>query len=662
MTMAAASGIRAGAAYVELFVKDSRLVKGLNAAAARLKAFGASIQALGTKLAGLGITLAIPFLGAAKLFADMGDDMAKMSARTGVAVEALSELRYAAQQSGAGAEDLERGLRTMNRNVVEAARGSVQARRNLSRLGLTIADLTGLSPDQQFELIADRLSRIQNPANRATIAMEIFGRTGANLLPLLSSGAEGIRGLRREANSLGLTMSTEDAQAAEKFSDAMSTLWRSLKQVAFMVGAALAPTLKQIAEWITRVAANLAGWIDENREVITVIGAVIAGIVGVGVALMVLGPIISAVGSAIGLVTFAISAATTAVSLLGAAIGFLLSPIGLVVAAVGGIAAAVLFATDEGNMALESLGQGFEQLLGAAGTAWQGIQDAIAAGDLAGAMEVAWLGIQVVWETGIAAISAAWRRFKSFFVELFWSAVYAVARAFNTAWTSIEVAFWTVVNALADGWDAFVFGLTVAFNEFVAFFRRAWARVRNLFSPSTARREVEAINREVEQQNREARERLDRRVRDRARRVDEAREAGQQREESLNQMQEEERRERQREIEAANAADQERVAAAQRALEERAAELAAQREQMELEREQAAMDREAERARRPEFDLEGLDEAEAKTDVKGTFSAFAVAGLGSDSLAERTARASEQVARNTGQLVRQAQNGGLVFA
>jgi flagellar biosynthesis GTPase FlhF len=660
--MASAQGVRAGAAYVELFTRDARLVKGLNAAAARLKAFGASITALGARIAGLGVTLALPFLGAAKLFADMGSDILDMSQRTGVAVEALSELRYAAEQSGAGAEDLEKGLRTMSRTIIEAARGSASARRDLARLGLTIADLTGLSPDQQFELIADRLSRIQNPANRAAIAMEIFGRSGANLLPLLSTGAQGIQELRREANGLGLTMSTEDAQAAEAFGDALSTLWRSLKQVVFMVGAALAPTLKQIAEWITRVAANSAAWIDENREVITIIAAVVASLVGVGAALMVLGPIISAVGTAIGLVTFAISAATTAVSLLGAAIGFLLSPIGLVVAAVGGIAAAVLFATDEGNMALESLGQGFDQLLGAAGTAWQGIQDAIAAGDLAGAMEVAWLGIQVVWEAGIAAISAAWRRFKSFFVELFWSAVYAVARAFNTAWTGIEVAFWTVVNALADGWDTFCTGLQIAFNEFVGFFRQAWARVRNLFSPSTARREVEAINREVEQQNREARERLDRRVRERGRRVDQAREAGRQREEALNQMQEEERRERQREMEATDAADQERVAAAQRALEERAAELAAQREQADLERELAAMDRQDQRRRRPEFDLEGLDEAEAKTDVKGTFNAFALAGLGSDSLAERTARASEQVARNTGQLVREAQHGGLVFS
>jgi phage-related protein len=116
----------------------------------------------------------------------------------------------------------------------------------------------------------------------------------------LSTGSQGIRELRQEANGLGLTMSTEDAQAGEAFGDALSTLWRSLKQVAFMVGGALAPTLQAIAQWLTRVAANSAAWIDENREVITIIAAVVAGIVGIGAALMILGPIISAVGSAIG--------------------------------------------------------------------------------------------------------------------------------------------------------------------------------------------------------------------------------------------------------------------------------------------------------------------------------------------------------------------------
>ncbi len=658
--MAGASGIRAGAAYVELHVRDNRLTAGLKQATQKLQAFGAGITSVGTKFLTLGAALGAPLLLAAKTFADMGSDLLDMSQRTGVAVEALSGLRYAAEQSGAGAEELEKGLRTMNRTVIEAARGSASARQAFGRLGIAVEDLSGLSPDRQFELIADRLFTVQNPANRATIAMEIFGKTGAQLLPLLSTGAEGIQELLREADRLGLTMSTDDAQAAEAFGDSLSALWKSLKQVVFAVGGALAPTLKDIAQWVTQVAAAFGDWIDENREVVTIVGGLAVGLVAVGAAMLILGPLITGIGTALGLVGAVITGFGAAIGLLGAALAALLSPIGLVVAAVAGITAALVLSTDQGNQALGSLSTGFESLLGAAGTAWQGIKDAIAAGDLPGAMEVAWLGIQVVWQTGIAALSSAWRGFKEYFVDLFWSGIYAVAGAFNTVWTGIEVAFWTVVNAMANGWDTFCTGLQIAFNEFVGFFRRAWARVRSLLSPQAAQREVAAINQEVEAQNREARNRLNQRVSGRGQQTEQAREAGQQRQNALMQAQEQERMQRQAGMAAAGDADQQAVANARRALDDRVAELAAQREQAELQRQMAGTD--GDDRRRSELDLEGLDEAETKTDAKGTFNALAIQGMGSDSLSERTARATEQVATNTRRLVQEAQHGGLVFA
>ena len=626
MAIASASAIRAGAAYVELFLKDKLLVKGLNAAAAKLKAFGKSVTALGKKLTTLGLALAVPFFTTPKIFANMGSDLLNMSERTGVAVEALSELQYAAEQSGASVEDLEMGLRAMSKNIFEAAMGSTAAQRSLAMLGLRLRDLIGLSPDQQFELIADRLSRIQNPALRTALAMEIFGRSGTKLLPLISRGAQGIEELRREAQRLGLTMSSEDAQAARAFGDALGILWKSLKQVAFMIGAALAPTLQELAQWLTGVAGKVKKWIDQNREIVKTIGLVILGIVGVGAALLVLGPIISGIGVGIGLVSSAISA-------LAAIIGFLLSPIGAIIVGILGIGSAILFATDEGNRALGSLRQGFEQVRGAAVTTWQGIVDAIMAGDLAGAMEVAWLGLKVVWFSGIAALQASWRNFKSFFVELFWTAVYAVARAVNMGWTTIEVAFWMVVDSLATGWDIFCAKLQIAFSKFVAFFRRAWARVRNLFDQETAEREVEAINQELEQQIQATNEQLDQRIRERQRqaRADKAAERGVRREQELNKMQEEERRQRQREIDEANAADQERVAQAQEALKKRAEELAVQRKQVEMQREQERARAGPSRPSVPEFDLSGLERAVAKIDVRGTFNPFAVAGLGSES-------------------------------
>jgi hypothetical protein len=72
------------------------------------------------------------------------------------------------------------------------------------------------------------------------------------------------------------------------------------------------------------------------------------------------------------------------------------------------------------------------------------------------------------------------------------------------------------------------------------------------------------------------------------------------------------------------------------------------------------------RVKQAEMDLSGLDElidtTQRKVDVVGTFNPLAAANLGADSLNERTAKASEQVAANTKRLVQEAQHGGLVFA
>jgi len=193
------SNIRAGAAYIGLYAKDNRLVKGLNAAAAKLKAFGAGITSIGTRLAGLGVGLVTPFLGAAKLFADMGSDLVDMSQRTGVSVEALSELGFAAEQSGSDVETLEGSLKKMQKFLVTAAEGSQEANTALGQFGLSMADLGRLAPEDQFSLIADRLSQIENPALRTAAAMQIFGKSGTKLLPLMQGGAKGIDELRQQA-------------------------------------------------------------------------------------------------------------------------------------------------------------------------------------------------------------------------------------------------------------------------------------------------------------------------------------------------------------------------------------------------------------------------------------------------------------------------------
>src|SRR4030042_523164 len=206
--------IRAGRAFVELFADDSKLVRGLKRASAKLKAFGESVRNMGLKLAGLGAAVVAPLLASTKVFSKMGDNLAKMSARTGFSVETLSELGFAADLSGASMEDLEKSIRRMQATIVDAAQGLSTATDALATLGLKVEDLAGLSPERQFKLIADRLAKIEDPTLKAALAMELFGRSGTMLLPMLSGGAAGIEELQEKARKLGLTISTHDTKAA----------------------------------------------------------------------------------------------------------------------------------------------------------------------------------------------------------------------------------------------------------------------------------------------------------------------------------------------------------------------------------------------------------------------------------------------------------------
>src|SRR5262245_6847476 len=103
--------IEVGRGHVTLSTDKSPLERGLAAAAARVQAFGATIAQLGAGIAVAGASMATGLAASVFHFAHVGDAMNDMSERTGLAVEALSELAYAASLSGASAEDLESGIR-----------------------------------------------------------------------------------------------------------------------------------------------------------------------------------------------------------------------------------------------------------------------------------------------------------------------------------------------------------------------------------------------------------------------------------------------------------------------------------------------------------------------------------------------------------------------
>lgn len=662
--MASSQGIRAGKAFVELFADDSRLVRGLKRAEKRLKAFGSAVRSIGTKLFALGSAVITPLLASTKAFSSMGDQLAKMSARTGLSVETLSELGYAVEQSGTDLATLEMSIRRMQKFLVDAARGARTAQLALLRLRVPLADLESLSPERQFELLADRLSRIQDPAVRAATAMEVFGKTGTSLLPLVRDGAKGIAALRQQARDLGLVISTEDAQAAEEFSDRLSDLWRVIKSGMFAVGAALTPLLQELAIRATRIAKITADWIRENKALIVTMFKIAVGVAASGGALIALGTLISGVGAAFGVAASVIAGAGSVLKIIGAIVGALSSPIGLVTAAVAGLGAYLLHASGVGSQALQWLADTFQSLQRTALAAWQGIGDALAAGDLALAARILWLTLKMEWQKGVAFLQEHWSAFKEFFLSLANEAFYGTVSLLIDAWAGLQTAWVETTTFLADAWTSFTSSLTRGWNRAQNFISKGVLKLMKLFDSEldveTAGKilddEFQRRQAETDQQAQQTISERDRWRQQRRSQIEADRQGAQA--EIVRQVEADRLARRQR-----NAADLEAAGSA----------LAQARKEWEEALAAAAQKRSAageaqapERMRRAQLELTDMDDllsklAEERVSTRGTFNPAAVRGFGGGNAADRTARATEETAKNTKRLLEQSQHGRLVF-
>lgn len=130
----------------------------------------------------------------------------RLATRLGTTTDAAQELAFAAEATGSSTESLQTSMFHMSRAIEAARTGSAEAQKALSGLGVPLAELVKMSPDEQFEAIAEGLKNTANQGQKATKAQGIFGRGVLELLPLINKGKEGIQGFREEAQELGIVL------------------------------------------------------------------------------------------------------------------------------------------------------------------------------------------------------------------------------------------------------------------------------------------------------------------------------------------------------------------------------------------------------------------------------------------------------------------------
>ena len=211
------------------------------------------------------------------------DQLVKLSQSTGIAVESLSALKYAAGMANIDVESLAKGIERFSRNMLEAQAGTGTAKDALKALGISVQDSSGnlLNSDVALGKVADKFAEMKDGSAKTALAIQIFGRAGAELIPLLNQGSGSLAEMRAEAEKLGLIMSTETAQQMERINDNFKRMHAATQGIAIDIMTTLAPTLENLT--------NI--WLEAGREmgafsaIGTAVGYVLKTLASVGLGL-----------------------------------------------------------------------------------------------------------------------------------------------------------------------------------------------------------------------------------------------------------------------------------------------------------------------------------------------------------------------------------------
>jgi hypothetical protein len=231
-----------------------------------MKAIAASAV---TAAAGLGTVV--------KMAANTADSMQKMSSRLGVTTNFLSEMRLAADLTDNTIDGLGKSITKMSKSVNDARNGLSTAKRAFSSLGISLDEIQKLNTEEQFLLIADRLSKVSDQSVKAGAAMDIFGRSGTQLLTMFENGADGIKDMRMEAQKFGLTISQDTANAAAEFNDELTRMGARFTGLRESIGQSLIPVFTEVLKQMN--SEEISRGTDKvdalQSSIITLYGAVL---------------------------------------------------------------------------------------------------------------------------------------------------------------------------------------------------------------------------------------------------------------------------------------------------------------------------------------------------------------------------------------------------
>ena len=207
---------------------------------ARFDKMAAGAIKLGTAL--VGAFAAHEMIDSVKRNIDAMDELSKAVEKVGIAAEDLQRLRYAADLSGVSAEALDKAIGKLSVSMLDLKDGTSDTAKALRAIGVKSGD----SPTEALAKISDQIAKMPPGFERTALAIKIFGKAGADLIPMLKDGGEEMKNLADQADRFGGVISGGALKASEEFNDNLSRIERTTTSMVRQITVGLLPALTAI--------------------------------------------------------------------------------------------------------------------------------------------------------------------------------------------------------------------------------------------------------------------------------------------------------------------------------------------------------------------------------------------------------------------------------
>ncbi len=353
---------------------------------------------------------------------DAADNLNDMSQRTGVAVESLSRFGQAAQDSGSSIEGVAKGMGQLAKRITDPSSAASKA---LSGIGVATRDAQGKvrSLDAVMLEISDRFAKMPDGAEKSALAMQLFGKSGVELIPMLNQG-------RAALEQYQATISGDMAKSADEFNDSLNAIGRSLSGPFNEAVTALLPAITSIAQGIVGIIKAFTALPQPVQATLLVIGGLLTALVALAPAIS---AIISIGGAIAGLFAAGGALASAGSIIAGIATAFIVlitGPVGIVALLVAAGVAIYAFR--------DQIGAAFNAVVNFIGAAFNKIGSLLKA------------GAQAYMNYYVKPILGFFKGLYDGAVAIFSKIGSAIGKAFEAVVGTIKNVFRSVLQYLAD--------------------------------------------------------------------------------------------------------------------------------------------------------------------------------------------------------------------